>query len=159
MSKNYVDNNTFLELLRKRKIKNDERGEPYTNEKNKVKYKSPVRVSEELGSILYNIAHNLSYKMNFINYTFREEMVSDAVENCLLYIDNFDPEIGVNPFAYFTQICYFAFVRRIQKEGKQTEIKEKLVQDMDLHYDTQEHDSDGDYHNTMIEFTREHLYD
>ena len=64
------------------------------------------------------IATHLSYKPNFINYTFREEMISDGVENCLQYIDNFNPDKSKNPFAYFTQIIYFAFLRRIQKEKK-----------------------------------------
>jgi len=159
MSRNYVDNQKFLDYLKARRVYNNENGEPFKNVKGKTKYKKPLKVSEELGTILYNIAHNLSYKMNFINYTYREEMVGDATENCIIYIDNFDPEIGSNPFAYFTQICYFAFVRRINKESKQADIKDKLTQDMVLQYDTQDHDTNEDYHNTMIEFSQEHLYE
>jgi len=58
---------------------------------------------------------------------FRDEMISDGVENCIQYIDNFDPEKSSNPFAYFTQIIYYAFLRRIQKEKRQLDIKNKIV--------------------------------
>ena len=71
----------------------------------------------------------MSYRPNFINYTFRDDMISDGIENCLQYLDNFNPKKSNNPFAYFTQIIYYAFVRRIQKEKKQTTIKHKLIQD------------------------------
>jgi hypothetical protein len=55
-------------------------------------------------------------------------MISDGIENCLLYIDNFDPEKYSNPFAYFTQIIYYAFLRRIQKEKKHMYIRYKSMQ-------------------------------
>ena len=74
------------------------------------------------------IATHLSYSSNFVNYMFREDMVCDGVENCLQYVDNFDPEKSKNPFAYFTQIIYYAFLRRIQKEKKQLEIRTKLIE-------------------------------
>ena len=74
------------------------------------------------------IATHLSYKPNFVNYMFREDMVCDGVENCLQYVANFDPEKSKNPFAYFTQIIYYAFLRRIQKEKKQLEIRTKLIE-------------------------------
>ena len=73
------------------------------------------------------IAQRLSYKPNFINYSYREEMISDGIENCISYIDNFDPSKSDNPFAYFTQIIYYAFLRRIQKEKKQLYIKHKVL--------------------------------
>jgi len=85
------------------------------------------RVPEYIGSCLFKIATHLARKPNFANYTFKEDMVSDGVENCLLYIDNFDPEKSKNPFAYFTQIIYFAFLRRIQKEKKHMYIKYKSM--------------------------------
>ena len=86
------------------------------------------RVPEYIGSCLFKIATHLARKPNFANYTFKEDMVSDGVENCLLYIDNFDPEKSKNPFAYFTQIIYFAFLRRIQKEKKHMYIKYKSME-------------------------------
>ena len=73
------------------------------------------RVTNYLGSCFLKIATHLSYKPNFVNYMFREDMICDGIENCLQYIDNFDPEKSKNPFAYFTQIIYYAFLRRIQK--------------------------------------------
>lgn len=79
------------------------------------------------------IAEGLSHKVNFIRYTYREEMVMDAVENCLRAINNYDPGVATrtgtpNAFAYFTQICYFAFLRRIEKEKKQQDIKFKFIE-------------------------------
>jgi len=70
----------------------------------------------------------LSYKPNFVNYMFRDDMISDGIENCVQYIHNFDPEKSKNPFAYFTQIIHYAFLRRIQKEKKQLEIKTKIIE-------------------------------
>ena len=104
-----------------------------------VEYKQAVKEAEEtadeppvvpdlVGAALLKIANRLSTKPNFINYTFREEMVSDGIENCINYINNFDPEKSKNPFAYFTQIIYYAFLRRIQKEKKQLYIKHKAIE-------------------------------
>ena len=86
------------------------------------------RVNNYIGSCFLKIATHLSYKPNFVNYMFREDMICDGIENCLQYIDNFDPEKSKNPFAYFTQIIYYAFLRRIQKEKKQLEIKGKILE-------------------------------
>jgi len=88
----------------------------------------PPVVPDMVGSALLKIANRLSTKPNFINYTFREEMVSDGIENCINYINNFDPKKSKNPFAYFTQIIYYAFLRRIQKEKKQLYIKHKAIE-------------------------------
>ena len=86
------------------------------------------RVNNYIGSCFLKIATHLSYKPNFVNYMFREDMICDGIENCLQYIDNFNPEKSKNPFAYFTQIIYYAFLRRIQKEKKQLEIKTKIIE-------------------------------
>lgn len=86
------------------------------------------RIPRYIGDCFLKIATHLSYKPNFVNYTFRDDMISDGVENCVQYIDNFDPEKSQNPFAYFTQIIYYAFLRRIQKEKKQLEIKNKILE-------------------------------
>ena len=86
------------------------------------------RVTNYLGSCFLKIATHLSYKPNFVNYMFREDMIGDGIENCVQYIHNFDPNKSNNPFAYFTQIIYYAFLRRIQKEKKQLEIKTKIIE-------------------------------
>ena len=93
--------------------------------------KARPRVTNYLGSCFLKIATHLSYKPNFVNYMFREDMICDGIENCLQYIDNFNPEKSKNPFAYFTQIIYYAFLRRIQKEKKQLEIKQKILDHSD----------------------------
>ena len=86
------------------------------------------QITDYIGSCFLKIANGLSYRPNFINYTYRQEMISDGIENCLQYIHNFNPEKSKNPFAYFTQIIHYAFLRRIQKEKKQLEIKTKIIE-------------------------------
>ena len=88
-------------------------------------------VTNYIGECFLKIATHLSYRPNFINYTYKEEMISDGIENCLQYASNFNPEKSKNPFAYFTQIIYYAFLRRIQKEKKQTHVKNKIVEKTD----------------------------
>ena len=86
------------------------------------------RITNYLGSCFLKIATHLSYKPNFVNYMFRDDMISDGIENCVQYIHNFDPEKSRNPFAYFTHIIHYAFLRRIQKEKKQLDIKNKIIE-------------------------------
>jgi len=120
----YVNNKEFLEGMKAYKKRCREA-------KKAGKIKPPV--DDYLGSCFLKIANHLSYRPNFINYTFRDDMISDGIENCLQYLDNFNPAKSNNPFTYFTQIIYYAFVRRIQKEKKQTTIKQKLI--LDNNYD------------------------
>ena len=119
----YVDNAKFLEeMIEYKKMyhiskSNDE--------------ELPI-ISEYLGSVFLKIAQRLSFRPNFINYAFKNDMISDGIENCLHYIHNFNPEKSSNPFAYFTQIIYYAFIRRIQKEKKQLYIKYKSMQNYEI---------------------------
>ena len=115
----YVDNAEFLNhiIKYKRKVKEAE-------ESGKAK----PRVNNYIGSCFLKIATHLSYRPNFINYMYKDDMVCDGIENCIQYIDNFDPEKSRNPFAYFTQIVYYAFLRRIAKEKRQMDIKDKLIE-------------------------------
>lgn len=78
-----------------------------------------------VGECIMLIAQRLATRPNFVGYSYRDEMIGDGIENCLAYIHNFNPEKSTNPFAYFTQIIYYAFLRRIQKEKKQLYIKHK----------------------------------
>ena len=87
----------------------------------------PPKVTEYMGECFYKIATHLSFRPNFINYTYREEMIGDGIENCIRYAKNFNPEKSKNPFAYFTQIIYYAFIRRITKEKKQQPLSRKLL--------------------------------
>lgn len=118
-TENYVNNKDFLEAIveYKRKVAVA-----------KKQGKPKPQVTNYLGDCFLKIATHLSYKPNFVNYMFREDMICDGVENCLQYIHNFDPEKSSNPFAYFTQIIYYAFLRRIQKEKRQLEIKSKILE-------------------------------
>jgi len=119
----YVDNAVFLEAMIEYKK------QYHTSKDNDEEL--PI-ISEYLGSVFLKIAQRLSFRPNFINYAFKDDMISDGIENCLHYIHNFDPEKSSNPFAYFTQIIYYAFIRRIQKEKKQLYIKFKSMQNYEI---------------------------
>lgn len=117
--KHYVDNKKLQEAM--------------------IDYKASVVAAKEaglpkplvpnyIGKSILLISQRLSLMPNFVNYPYREEMIGDGVENCIKYIDNFDPTKYDKPFAYFTQIIYFAFLRRILKEKKQLYVKHKLLE-------------------------------
>lgn len=115
----YVNNEKFyLEMVRYKK----------QVEQCKTQGLTKPPIPEYIGLCIMMIAQKLSNNGNFINYTYKEEMISDGIENCILYIDNFDPDKSNNPFAYFTQIIWYAFIRRIQREKKQQYIKAKNLQ-------------------------------
>ena len=141
----YVNNKEFLQAIveRKQALKEAEESDL-----------PKPQVSNYLGECILKIANHLSYRPNFINYTYRDEMISDGIENSLQYIDNFDPEKSKNPFAYFTQIIYFAFVRWITKEKKQQKIKDKLLKRSNISdmIAVQSHDDEADYQAQYIEF-------
>lgn len=122
-SSHYVDNKKFLAALIEYKQSIDDA---------KVKGEEQPRVPHYIGECFIKIATHLSYKSNFINYTFRDDMVSDGIENCLTAAAKFDPTKSSNPFAYYTQIIYFAFIRRIQKEKKQQATKYKIIENLDF---------------------------
>jgi DNA-directed RNA polymerase specialized sigma subunit len=117
--KNYINNKEFYQAM--------------------VEYKKAVREAEEcgdappiipryVGECIYQIANRLAYKPNFINYSYRDDMIADGLENAVMCVNNFDPEKSTNPFAYFTQVIYYAFIRRIQKEKKQLYVKHKVTE-------------------------------
>ena len=143
-SEHYVDNKVFLQAM----IEYKDRCEKAEKRKRK---KPPV--TNYIGECFLKIANHLSYRPNFINYTFRDDMISDGIENCLQYMSNFNPDKSTNPFAYFTQIIYYAFIRRIQKEKKQMEVKKKLIQNAGVEnmMDQLEGD-DAQYRSQLLDF-------
>jgi hypothetical protein len=129
----YIDNERFLqELIEHKKAVTKAK-------KDGVK---PPGASEYIGQCFLDIANNLAKKPNFANYIFKEEMISDGIENCIMYTTNFDEKKSKNPFAFFTQIIYYAFLRRIQKEKKQLYVKMKCFEN---------NDRSGKFRNRMIE--------
>ena len=117
--RNYVNNAEFLQamIVYKKAVREaEDSGE------------EPPRIPNYIGECLYQISNRLAYKPNFINYTYRDDMVADGLENAIMCINNFDPEKSSNPFAYFTQVIYFAFIRRIHKEKKQTYVRHKVME-------------------------------
>jgi len=116
----YIDNKVFLQaMIEWRSTWPDE-----------IKETIKPPVTNYIGECFLKIANHLAYRPNFINYTYREEMISDGIENCLQYAQNFNSEKSKNPFAYFTQIIYYAFLRRIAKEKKQTHVRNKLIENL-----------------------------
>ena len=118
-SEHYVNNKEFLAAIvayKKSIVEAEELGNP------------KPRITNYLGSCFLKIATHLSYKPNFVNYMFKDDMICDGIENCVQYINNFNPEKSSNPFAYFTQIIHYAFLRRIQIEKKHLEIKTKIIE-------------------------------
>ena len=114
----YVDNQKFLAAIVEYKRRVD-----VAKEKGLEK----PRVNDYIGGCFLKIANHLSFRPNFINYMYKDDMICDGIENCIQYIDNFNPEKSKNPFAYFTQIVYYAFLRRIAKEKRQMDIKDKII--------------------------------
>ena len=118
-SEHYVNNKEFLAAL-----------EVYIAQVNRAKLNDtePPQIPRYIGECFLKIANHLSYKPNFVNYMFKDDMICDGIENCVRYIHNFNPEKSKYPFAYFTQIIYYAFLRRISQEKKQLEIKNKILE-------------------------------
>jgi hypothetical protein len=141
--KHYINNADFLKAL--------------TEYKEACKAAEAANLEEPpipnyIGECWMKIADGLSHKPNFINYPHKEDMVGDGIENCLMYFRNFDPSKSKNPFAYFTQIIYYAFIRRITKEKKQLYVKYKSTEQLGI---LDEHDL-LDVDGTTIQFQ---LYD
>ena len=141
----YVNNKEFLQamIFYKRSV----------NKAIKTKVTKPP-VPDYIGECFLKIANHLSYRPNFINYTYRDDMISDGIENCLQYLNNFNPRKSNNPFAYFTQIIYYAFVRRIQKEKKQVTIKHRMIQEANYDDMTLQPGEDREFKNQFTEFLR-----
>jgi hypothetical protein len=142
----YIDNKQFLQAL--------------------IDYKQLVLAAKEnseerpmvpdyIGDCFIKIANHLAYKSNFINYSFREDMILDAIENCLIYMGNFDPAKSSNPFAYFTQITYYAFVRRIQKEKRHLQTKYKYIESLDLEGIIRQVHDEGSYDNGFLKYLKQ----
>lgn len=144
----YVDNKKFYEALveyRKQVLEAQEKG-----------LEKPI-VSRYLGECFIKIATHLSYKANFINYTFKDDMISDGIENCLTAVEKFDPDRGMNPFAYYTQIVFFAFVRRIQKEKKQQATKYRMIENIDIDQLVTQSEDNPEFVNHLLELAHKQL--
>jgi DNA-directed RNA polymerase specialized sigma24 family protein len=133
--RNYVNNPEFLQaIIEYKKLCQDaeEAGEP-----------SP-QIPNYIGECIYQISTRLATKPNFSGYTYKEEMISDGLENAIQALGNFDPTKSSNPFAYFTQIIWYAFLRRIDKEKKQVYIRHKVTENSMVHGTMVEHGEGGE---------------
>ena len=147
---NYVDNKQLYAVIIDYKARV---AEAKTNETTKP------QIPNYVGECILLIAQRLSTKPNFVNYSYRDEMVSDGIENCISYFDNFDPAKSDNPFAYFTQIIYYAFLRRIQKEKKQVYIKHKTAENSMLFNELVEQGEGEDLNFSPVDFDSENVSD
>ena len=144
----YVNNKQFLEAITewKEKVKDAESlGED----------RPPV--TDYIGECFLKIAQHLSFRPNFINYSYKEEMIGDGIENCLQYVNNFDPEKSKNPFSYFTQIIYYEYIRRIQKEKKQTHTKHKIIEKSMMATFDQNPLDDTNYGNQYMDYLQKNM--
>jgi hypothetical protein len=147
---NYVDNKQLYATILDYKANVKQAKEDSTDKPHIPNY---------VGECILLIAQRLATKPNFINYSYRDEMISDGIENCISYFDNFDPAKSDNPFAYFTQIIYYAFLRRIQKEKKQVYIKHKTSEHSMLFNELVQQGEDGEFNVNAMEFDTENISD
>ena len=148
MTSHYVNNAEMLAAIKQYKA---------DIESARAAGKEDPRIPEYLGECILKIATRLSHKHNFINYSYRDDMILDGIENCIQCMNSFDPNKSSNPFSYFTQVIYFAFLRRIAKEKKQSYIKGKLIQEMPFEsFELQGHDEDTDFVNAYSAFIQAH---
>ena len=114
----YVNNKTLLECIEK-----------YQQQKTEaIRNNTPLpKIPEYFGEAIIQIATRFSRRSNFIGYSFRDEMISDAIEHALVAVDKFDPNKSSNPFSYITTMVYYSFIRRIAKEKRQSYIRSKLI--------------------------------
>jgi hypothetical protein len=147
----YVDNEKFYAALVERKSEVDLA---------LAAGKEPPQITDYLGKCIFDICTHLAYMPSFINYSFRNEMIGDAIENCIEAIDKFDSVEYKKPFAYFTQISYWAFLRRIEKEKRQQYIKFKLLEEIpiDEMVEIQNHDTGDVHYRSVVDMVRENSY-
>ena len=144
----YVNNKTLLECIEK-----------YQKQKNEAIQNNTAlpKIPEYFGEAIIQIATRFSRRSNFIGYSFRDEMISDAIEHALVAVDKFDANKSSNPFSYITTMVYYSFIRRIAKEKRQSYIRSKLIQDMPIDsFDIQDHDDDNDFMNNYMAFIQSH---
>jgi len=147
-TQHYVDNAEFYQAL---KVYHADVQTALTKNEEK-----PL-VPNYIGECFVKIANHLAYKSNFINYTYRDEMILDAIENCITYIDNFDPTKSSNPFAYFTQISYYAFVRRIIREMKHQDTKNRYIKNLNIHEIIKQEQDETEYVNEFINYLKKQV--
>jgi DNA-directed RNA polymerase specialized sigma24 family protein len=132
--RNYINNAEFLEAVKDYKklcLEAEDSGD------------DAPRIPNYIGECIFKISTRLASRPNFSGYTYKDDMISDGLENAIQALGNFDPEKSSNPFAYFTQIIWYAFLRRIDKEKKQLYIKHKVIENSVIH-GTAVEKNDGD---------------
>jgi hypothetical protein len=147
---NYVDNKQLYATILEYKAKVEEAKQTNSDK---------PQIPNYVGECILLIAQRLATKPNFINYSYKDEMISDGIENCISYFDNFDPSKSNNPFAYFTQIIYYAFLRRIQKEKKQVYIKHKTAENSMLFNELVEQGEDNEFNISAMDFESGNISD
>ena len=148
--KNYVNNPEFLQAIidyKKLCVEAEDSGDP------------KPQIPDYIGECIYQISTRLASKPNFSGYSYKDEMISDGLENAIQALGNFDPDKSSNPFAYFTQIIWYAFLRRIDKEKKQLYIKHKVTENSVISGTAVEGADDGDDAPSYIDLDNDYMTD
>lgn len=113
-------------------------------------------LTKKISLAILQIANNLSRRYNFVNYSYREDMVGDAIIKCVAKAHLFDPEKTKNPFAYLTTICFWEMVNRIKKEHHEVSIKSKYIREnLTSEFLNAIEGEDGEFKNTFVEFLKD----
>jgi len=148
--KNYVNNPEFLQAIvdyKKLCVDAEDSGD------------DKPQIPDYIGECIYQISTRLASKPNFSGYSYKDEMISDGLENAIQALGNFDPDKSSNPFAYFTQIIWYAFLRRIDKEKKQLYIKHKVTENSVTSGTVVEGGDDGDGAPSYIDLDNDYMND
>jgi DNA-directed RNA polymerase specialized sigma24 family protein len=148
--KNYVNNPEFLQAIvdyKKLCTEAEDSGD------------DKPQIPDYIGECIYQISTRLASKPNFSGYSYKDEMISDGLENAIQALGNFDPDKSSNPFAYFTQIIWYAFLRRIDKEKKQLYIKHKVTENSVISGTAVEGADDGDDAPSYIDLDNDYMTD
>src|SRR5665213_1712584 len=119
--RNYINNKDFFNALIKYKV------ECTASIAKNGETRPSTRTYNYIGECFLQIATRIVNRPNFFNYSWKSEMISDGIKDCVERMENFDPKKSENPFAYFSQLCWNASIRRIKTENKQRDIKIALL--------------------------------
>lgn len=143
IKKAYVDNQRFYDEIVKRKAalkEAEEKGLP------------KPKINDYIGKCLTDIATNFAKRPLYYGRTYKDEMIQDAIVNCVRYFDTFDPERTKNPFSYFSQCCYYSFLATIVNERDQAYTRSQIAKNVNIDkFTSQEHDN-SEIANEYIEY-------
>lgn len=112
------------------------------------------QISEYIGACFIKIAENHAMKAIFSNYPYKEDMVGDAIRNCVVYADRFDPSVSTKAFEYFSQICYYSFTTKIKKEKNEEKVRFKIIESVDVDSMIRQIHDEGDNGSQFVNYLK-----